>query len=44
MPEIGHFAFFQARFEQTLWPLAAAWLLSGRLPKDAPGQIVFPTG
>ncbi|EKX57860.1 hydrolase of the alpha/beta superfamily [Rhodobacter sp. AKP1] len=23
MPEIGHFAFFHARFEQTLWPLAA---------------------
>ncbi|MCR8547726.1 alpha/beta fold hydrolase [Salipiger sp. P9] len=44
VPEIGHFAFFHARFEQTLWPLAAAWLLSGRLPKDAPGRIVFPTG
>ncbi len=44
VPEIGHFAFFHARFEQTLWPLAAAWLLSGQLPKDAPGRIVFPTG
>ena len=29
--EIGHFAFFHSRFEHTLWPLAVAWLQSGRL-------------
>ena len=44
VPEIGHFAFFHSRFQATLWPLAAAWLLSGRLPADAPGRIVGPTG
>ncbi len=44
VPEIGHFAFFHARFAQTLWPLAAAWLLSGRLPEEAPGRIVSPAG
>ncbi|MEA5161763.1 alpha/beta fold hydrolase [Cereibacter johrii] len=44
VPGIGHFAFFHARFAQTLWPLAAAWLLSGRLPEKAPGRIVFPAG
>lgn len=42
VPEIGHFAFFHARFQPTLWPLAAAWLLTGRLPEGAPGQIVAP--
>jgi predicted alpha/beta hydrolase len=39
-PKIGHFAFFHSRFEQTLWPLVAAWLLEGRLPAAAPGRIV----
>jgi len=40
VPEIGHFAFFHTRFEQRLWPLVAAWLLEGKLPETAPGQIV----
>lgn len=39
-PEIGHFAFFHTRFERTLWPLVAAWLLEGQLPENAPGRIV----
>lgn len=29
-PEIGHFAFFNPRFEHTLWPVASGWLLSGQ--------------
>ena len=40
VPEIGHFAFFHKRFEGNLWPLAADWLLKGRLAEDAPGRIV----
>lgn len=40
VPEIGHFAFFHSRFEQTLWPLTTAWLLDGQVPGDAPGRIV----
>ena len=34
--EIGHFAFFHSRFEHTLWPLAVAWLQSGRLSGSEP--------
>lgn len=29
--QIGHFAFFQQRFEGTLWPIALDWLRDGRL-------------
>ncbi|MBC7857661.1 MAG: alpha/beta fold hydrolase [Burkholderiaceae bacterium] len=42
LAQIGHFAFFHERHEATLWPLALAWLQSGRLPADAPGRIVKP--
>ncbi|PTX04060.1 alpha/beta fold hydrolase [Pararhodobacter aggregans] len=42
VPEIGHFAFFHNRFEGSLWPLAADWLLAGTLPPGAPGRIVTP--
>lgn len=38
-PAIGHFGFFHSRFEPTLWPLALAWLRSGRLPADHPGVL-----
>ena len=38
--QIGHFAFFNRRFEHTLWQLALEWLRSGQLPADAPGQVV----
>lgn len=29
---IGHFAFFQRRYEPTLWPIPLAWLRSGTVP------------
>ena len=29
LDEVGHFAFFHSRFEQTLWPLALEWLRTG---------------
>ncbi|MBN3855811.1 alpha/beta fold hydrolase [Paraburkholderia sp. Ac-20340] len=38
--EIGHFAFFHSRFEETLWPLVVQWLRAEKLPGDAPGQVV----
>lgn len=37
---IGHFAFFHDRFRASLWPLALAWLRTGRIPEDAPGRII----
>lgn len=40
LAEIGHFAFFHSRFEQTLWKLPLEWLRHGRLPPGAPGRIV----
>lgn len=30
---IGHFAYFHARFRDTLWQDALAWLVDGRLPR-----------
>lgn len=38
--EIGHFAFFHSRFESTLWRIPLDWLRHGRLPADAPGQVM----
>lgn len=35
---IGHFAFFNDRFEQSLWPIAGDWLESGRVPGHS-GEI-----
>lgn len=29
LPPIGHFAFFNDRFKETLWPIALAWLQTG---------------
>lgn len=40
--EIGHFAFFDSRFENTLWQIPLEWLCAGCLPPDAPGQVVPP--
>ena len=40
-PAIGHFAFFHSRFEDSLWPIALAWLKSGALRTDGPGNVVF---
>jgi predicted alpha/beta hydrolase len=39
-PAIGHFAFFHSRFEETLWRIPLAWLTSGRLPADHPGERI----
>jgi len=40
-PAIGHFAFFHSRFEDSLWPIALAWLKSGALQEGGPGSVVF---
>ncbi|WP_322045512.1 serine aminopeptidase domain-containing protein [Paraburkholderia sp. J67] len=40
VPEIGHFAFFHARFENSLWPGALHWLRTGTLAPQAPGKVV----
>jgi predicted alpha/beta hydrolase len=31
-PQIGHFGFFNSRFEHKLWPLPLEWLAAGRIP------------
>lgn len=38
--EVGHFAFFHSRFEETLWPIPLAWLTTGRLPEPLPGALI----
>ncbi|MBV8278531.1 MAG: alpha/beta fold hydrolase [Verrucomicrobia bacterium] len=30
--QIGHFGFFNSRFEHKLWPLPLEWLMTGRIP------------
>jgi predicted alpha/beta hydrolase len=40
-PAIGHFAFFHSRFEDSLWPIALAWLKSEALREGGPGSVVF---
>lgn len=42
LSEIGHFAFFQARFEGSLWPIPLAWLRDGQVSDDAPGKLISP--
>lgn len=37
---IGHFGFFNDRFEQTLWPIALDWLRSGKVPVMRPSSSV----
>ncbi len=39
---IGHFAFFHARFADSLWPLAGQWLQQGSLPAAVPGEWIAP--
>ena len=39
-PRLGHFAFFNACHENTLWRIALEWLRHGRCPADVPGTIV----
>ncbi|EMV8751948.1 alpha/beta fold hydrolase [Escherichia coli] len=36
---VGHFAFFQQRFRESLWPLALDWLLKHQLPASLPGPL-----
>lgn len=31
-PQIGHFGFFNSRFEHKLWPVVLEWLTAGRIP------------
>jgi predicted alpha/beta hydrolase len=38
--EIGHFAFFNSRFEKSLWPIPLHWLKFGHVPEGSPGTIV----
>ncbi|BCO29678.1 hypothetical protein MIZ03_4602 [Rhodoferax lithotrophicus] len=40
LSEIGHFAFFHARFEHSLWRIALTWLRDGRIPEDTPGKLI----
>lgn len=42
LAEIGHFAFFHQRFENSLWPIALTWLRHGRLPDNPPGELLRP--
>lgn len=37
---IGHFAFFNNRFEQSLWQIPLTWLQKGQVPDNAPGVAV----
>lgn len=37
---VGHFAFFHARFEHSLWRIPLAWLRHGTLPPGTPGQVL----
>lgn len=41
-PAIGHFGFFNSRFEQTLWQVPLEWLKSGRVPAHCPGVLITP--
>lgn len=38
--EIGHFAFFNARFADSLWRIPLAWLSDGKITDEVPGRIV----
>ena len=39
VPEIGHFAFFHARFQPSLWPFVPAFLREGTLPDAGFGTL-----
>ena len=39
---IGHFAFFNARYADSLWRIPLAWLRDGTLTDEVPGQVVTP--
>ena len=37
---IGHFAFFNSRFQKSLWPIALHWLQKGTLQDGTPGTLI----
>ncbi|MBK7416761.1 MAG: hypothetical protein IPJ38_18310 [Dechloromonas sp.] len=37
--KIGHFAFFNKRFKDSLWCIPLIWLRDGRIDEDAPGRL-----
>jgi predicted alpha/beta hydrolase len=39
-PAIGHFGFFNSKFQQKLWGLPVNWLKTGQLPDPYPGTVV----
>ena len=39
-PTIGHFGFFDSRYEQKLWQIPLEWLRSGKLSADSPGELI----
>lgn len=39
---IGHFAFFNARYTDSLWRIPLAWLREGRVSDEIPGQFISP--
>lgn len=41
-PAIGHFGFFNSRFEQKLWQVPLQWLKFGQLPAGCPGVLITP--
>jgi predicted alpha/beta hydrolase len=38
--EIGHFAFFNSRYSNSLWRIPLAWLRDGKLTDEVPGQLI----
>lgn len=40
LTQIGHFAFFNNRFKDSLWRIPLSWLRDGRIPEDSPGQLI----
>ena len=41
---IGHFGFFNRRFEQKLWRVPLEWLKFEQLPVGCPGMLIAPAG
>lgn len=37
---IGHFAFFNARYADSLWRIPLAWLRDGKVTDEVPGQLI----
>lgn len=37
---IGHFGFFNSRYEEKLWNIPLEWLRHGKLPDECPGELI----